>query len=148
MIPGLINAINHIERAGDHTVSLVTLCRTKMEHQLSFSQEAVGELRELQQLIMEMFEFSVKTIMENDLEMLNQIALLEEKVDKISANLVQSHIRRLEASKCTVESGVIFIDIVNYLERIADHVYKYCRDASVELKTREDGKVQPQVVPN
>ena len=32
----------------------------------------------------------------------------------------------LEPGTCTVEAGLIFLDVINYLERIADHIVKVC----------------------
>lgn len=146
MIPALINSINHLERVGDHSQSLVDLCHIKIDRQLPFSEEAIGELKELVNIIEEMFDASVQTIIANDREQLKKLAAMEDQVDEMSAKLVQSHIERLEDGKCTVESGVIFIDIVNYLERIADHVYKYCRDASVDLQSKDEVKAPVQAM--
>ncbi len=133
MIPALINSINHLERVGDHAESLCELCKLKIDRNLPFSPKAIEELQELKTIIEGMFDKSIKALNENDAQLVQEIAEMEEQVDQISAHLVESHIRRLEEGRCTVESGVIFIDIINYLERIADHVYKYCREASVDF---------------
>lgn len=132
MIPALINSINHLERVGDHAESLVFQSRIKIDRSLEFSDVAVQDLKELEASIMEMFEKSVLAIQENNPAAVMEVYELEEKVDVISAHLVKGHIKRLEAGSCTVEAGVIFIDIVNYLERIADHVYKFCREICVD----------------
>jgi phosphate:Na+ symporter len=50
--------------------------------------------------------------------------LLEDRVDELSREFQNRHIERLDNDKCNVESGVVFIDVVNHLERIADHIYK------------------------
>ncbi|MCR6544598.1 Na/Pi cotransporter family protein [Dehalobacterium formicoaceticum] len=134
MIPALINSINHLERVGDHAENFISLATSKNERHLQFSEKAVQELKEMETAIMEMYDKSIQAVNENDPTIVLEVYELEEKVDEIAALLVQKHIQRLEAGKCTVEAGVIFIDIVNYLERIADHVYKFCREISVEFK--------------
>jgi phosphate:Na+ symporter len=60
--------------------------------------------------------------------LLERLRDLEDDVDVQSARSVQDHIDRLEAGLCTVEAGVLFLDMVNYVERISDHVYKASRD--------------------
>lgn len=140
MIPAIINSINHLERVGDHVGSLVDLSKTKIDRTLYFSDAAIQSLKELEATIMEMFSKSTQAIQENDATIVSQVFELEEKVDELTAQLVNDHIQRLEEGSCTVEAGVIFIDIINYLERIADHVYKHCREICVnysEPKTIE-----------
>ncbi|ATW27918.1 Na/Pi cotransporter family protein [Candidatus Formimonas warabiya] len=133
MIPALINSINHLERVGDHAESLVDQSKVKMDHNLQFSDVAVRDLKELEASIIEMFNKSIIAVQEYNPVAVREVYELEEKVDAISANLVEGHIKRLEAGNCTVEAGVIFIDIVNYLERIADHVYKFSKEISVDF---------------
>ncbi len=47
----------------------------------------------------------------------------EEKVDKMEKELRDKHIQRLSKGKCAPESGIIFLDVLSNLERIADHAY-------------------------
>lgn len=137
MIPALINSINHLERIGDHVESLVELSTSKIDRDLYFSEIAIENLKELERTIMEMFNKSTQAIQENDPAIVAQVYELEEKVDELSAQLVNGHIRRLEEGSCTIEAGVIFIDIINYLERIADHVYKHCREICIDYSERK-----------
>ncbi|WP_414632542.1 PhoU domain-containing protein [Clostridium sp. UBA4548] len=44
-------------------------------------------------------------------------------------------LQTLNQGKCTIESGVIFLDIINHLERVADHIYKISTLSTDELKT-------------
>ncbi len=134
MIPALISSINHLERVGDHAENFIDLATSKIDRHLQFSDKAIQELQEMEATIMEMYEKSIQAVRNNDPTIVYEVYELEEKVDEIAAKLVQKHIKRLETGSCTVEAGVIFIDIVNYLERIADHVYKFCREISVDFK--------------
>ena len=49
---------------------------------------------------------------------------LENRVDDISEAFQKNHIKRLNDGRCNIDSGIIYIDIVAHLERIADHIYK------------------------
>ncbi|MGI6686507.1 MAG: Na/Pi cotransporter family protein [Bacillota bacterium] len=132
MIPAIINGINHLERVGDHAESLIFQISIKMDSNLQFSNIAIQGLKEMEAGIMEMFEKSIQAIEENNPEAIKEVDELEEKIDALSENLVKEHINRLETGDCTVEAGVIFIDMVNYLERIADHIYKFCKEITVD----------------
>ena len=52
---------------------------------------------------------------------MNDVALLEDKVDNKERELQQRHVERLARGECTPEAGMIFSDIVSGLERVADH---------------------------
>ena len=45
----------------------------------------------------------------------------ERNVDKLEDELREKHIQRLSKGKCEPESGVVFLDLISNLERIADH---------------------------
>ena len=45
----------------------------------------------------------------------------EKRVDKLEKDLRDKHIQRLSKGKCTPESGIIFLDVLSNMERIADH---------------------------
>lgn len=50
-----------------------------------------------------------------------QEADYERNVDKLEDELREKHIQRLSKGKCEPESGVVFLDLISNLERIADH---------------------------
>jgi len=62
---------------------------------------------------------------------LGDVQALEDTIDELSRQMQAGHARRLKEGRCSVESGLIFLDVVNYLERIADHVYKACSSGAV-----------------
>lgn len=133
-VPAMINSANNIERIGDLTQDLLELASSKMERKLKFSNEAIEDLKKMQGLISEMFENTRKVLKECDMDAAFKTAELESKIDEMSKRLLDGHIKRLEDGMCTVESGVIYLDIINYFERIADHIYKVCTIAAEKLK--------------
>ena len=44
-----------------------------------------------------------------------------EEIDNLKDKLRERHIERLNNQQCNPEAGVIFLDIVSNLERVADH---------------------------
>ena len=53
---------------------------------------------------------------------MNQINEIEEQVDNMRTTLVNDHLDRLKAGKCQPQSSGVFINLVNNLERAADHL--------------------------
>jgi phosphate:Na+ symporter len=130
IIPGLITCINHIERTGDHVKDLVKLAQLKVDRQLPFSEIALNDLKDLAALVISMYDLMLGLLTggPNDQQDYEKILEIEDMVDVRAKELVDGHVLRLEQDACTVESGVYFMDIVNFLERISDHIYKAARD--------------------
>jgi len=56
----------------------------------------------------------------NNNSQLQQIEALGIMIGKLSRAYTKSHVKRLKAGKCKPKSGIIYIDIINDLERCAD----------------------------
>ena len=133
-VPAMINSINNIERIGDHSIDICRLVKDKIDKNLLFSDSAIGELKQLRDMVVSMVEKTILILKDKELDLLSEIRDTENEVDMLSRSLSSHHIVRLEQGRCSIESGVIFLDIVNHLERIADHIYKVALLAKDELQ--------------
>jgi len=121
-IPALVHSINDIERIGDHAENLVELSREKINKHLVFSDTGIAELNELKDEIDLMFVETMTALDHNDPDQAALIMKREESIDNLTDALRASHIDRLEKGLCLLQSGVIFLDFVSNLERVADHM--------------------------
>lgn len=134
IMTSIINSINNIERIGDHTVDMIRLIRSKMEKNLVFSDSAMDELQVLVDIIYAMHEKLIDLLEDKDKSVLADIINMEDQVDKIYDSYFSNHIQRLERGGCSVESGVLFLDIVSHFEQIADRIYKVALSTKDELR--------------
>lgn len=134
MIPAMINSINNIERIGDHSIDIAKLTLEKKEKNLFFSEVAINELKSLRDMVIKMIDKSLEALNESEDPSVKDISRMEDIIDQYSKEISNHHITRLEEGKCTIESGVIFLEIVNHFERIADHVYKTAKLSKDGLK--------------
>lgn len=126
MVPAMVNVINYIERIGDRSEDLVDLIKIAQDRSLRFSSDAIKGLKGLQSLIMNMYDDAIKAMSDGDIELAKKTSEVEEQVDELTRLLGDAHLKRLEENKCSVEAGVIYLDIVTNFERIGDHIYKLC----------------------
>lgn len=124
LIPVMINSVNNIERIGDHAVNLTTLTKTYIDNKWYFSEQAFADLRQMHNLIEEMFDATILSLREDDPTAAYEAIQIEGKVDMLARKIHDEHILRLESGSCTIESGVVYLDIINYLERVADNITK------------------------
>lgn len=124
MVPAFINSINNIERAGDHTIEYMNYITTKIDKSLPFSEDSINEIKNLENIVSEMIDITIKGIQNKNSSAVNRMKELEELSDEYYEKALAGHLRRLENGECNVESGMIFVDMVTHMERIADHIYK------------------------
>lgn len=134
IVHAMITSINNIERMGDHITDVAKLIEGKINRNLIFSDAAIEELKQLKELVIWMYDNTIILLKEKNIELIKSTAELEDKVDELCKELANNHIMRLEEGKCNVESGVVYLDIINHFERIADHIYKVSLLSNDELQ--------------
>ncbi|WP_077368971.1 Na/Pi cotransporter family protein [Anaerosalibacter sp. Marseille-P3206] len=133
MVPAMISSINNIERIGDRVIDITDLCKIKMEKDLEFTDTAVNELKEIEGILIEMFDNVIIAVENKNQKSIEKMCELENKMDYLCNEFQKNHIKRLNEGTCSIDSGVIYIDIISHLERIADHVYKIAMFTKDEL---------------
>jgi phosphate:Na+ symporter len=119
----MINAVNDMERVGDHAMNILELAEDKLDHRLPFSNEAISELVEISSKVQENFSLAVQAFYDDDKEKSAEIVVNEEGIDNMEKRLRVNHIKRLNEGTCNPSSGLIYLDMLNNLERIGDHAF-------------------------
>lgn len=121
MIEGLFNTINDIERVGDHADNLAELAIYRIENKLNFSDQALEELRIMHERVVKSYKESLTALKSGNIQAAQRVIEREGEIDLMEKTLRANHIGRLNKQQCVPGSGVIFLDIISNLERIADH---------------------------
>lgn len=124
MIPAFINSINNIERVGDHTIEYMRNITNKIDKKLPFSQDSLDEIENFRKILTEMIDMTIVGVNTKDRSGIDRMKVLEQQTDDHYEQAMVNHIKRLEMSNCDVEAGIIFVDLVTHMERMADHIYK------------------------
>ncbi len=117
----MLHVLTDYERIGDHAVNIADNAKRNHDKGQKFSDAAVKEIRNLSVALKEILGYAVEAYNENDLAMANKIEPLEEVIDGITDNMMNSHIERLVKGECTIEMGFSLSDLLNDCERISDH---------------------------
>ena len=121
-LPALLHSVNDIERIGDHAENLQELAERAVEEKLPFSQYAIDELHLMYNEINAMVEEVKLALQDGNKEAAQKALARENTLNRLQAELRQNHIQRLSEGGCFVLSGIIFLDFINNLEKIGDHL--------------------------
>ena len=117
----LFNTVNDIERIGDHSENIAELATTAIENDLDLSSEGIAEVNEMYKMVIQNYEGALKLINEKNHVLAKQILEREEEVNRIEKSIRINHIYRLNNEKCSIDSGILYIDLISNLERVSDH---------------------------
>lgn len=118
---GLLENIRDIERIGDHVENLVELIDYKEANRVKLSQEAMQELEEMFELVIDTVTIAMKALDTRDKSIAQQVRDQENRIDEMERKLRKRHIKRLNDGICSGSAGIVFADIISNLERIGDH---------------------------
>ena len=121
-LPVLLHTVNDLERIGDHAVNIVEITERKMERKLTFSDLALAEIERLRKEVEEMFGHIISALENNDTKSAKSALANEGKLNRMQMEFRQSHVQRMTEGLCTAETGLIFIDLVDNVEKIGDHL--------------------------
>lgn len=117
----LFNTVNDIERVSDHAENISELSRLAIEKDLQFSDTALEEMNNIYSKAKENFNVALKGLENYDKSIISKVYEIEDEVDALDKLYRKKHIERLNNGKCTIDSGVLFLDLLTNLERISDH---------------------------
>ena len=117
----LQHCIGDIERICDRAVNTLEAAEELNRKGMSFSEKAQEELNIYISAVKEIVELSFSAYETTDITKAKTVEPLEEVIDNLRNQMKKHHIKRLRKGKCSIESGFIMSELLNNLERIADH---------------------------
>ena len=121
VVSKILHAIGDFERLGDHACNLVKVAREIHEKQVSFSPNATREIKVLTDAIQEILNITACAYDGDSVELAAKVEPLEQVIDRLTVQIKNNHVKRLQRGACTIEGGFILADLLNNYERISDH---------------------------
>ena len=132
----LLNFVTEFERIGDYAVNIMEKAEELNEKEASFSESAQKELILLEKAVERILTVTGEAFEGDDTQKAMQVEPLEEVIDVMVERLRDQHIRRLKDGVCSIDTGVVFLDVLNNVERISDH----CSNVAVRMIGMEGGE--------
>ena len=116
----LMQCIPNIERVGDYATNFDEMAKKMYDEKLVFSEVAQKELDILSDAIQEILRLTVDALVYDSDATACRIEPLEEVIDDMVLLLKDRHTLRLCNGVCSINTGLVFMESLTYLERAAD----------------------------
>lgn len=121
VVDALFNTVNDVERIGDHAENIAELSEAAINYEVEFSIQGKDELNDMYNKVISTYTYALESMRTNDVDLACKVIKMEEQVDIMEKSCRLNHMRRLNENLCSIDSGVIYLDIITNLERISDH---------------------------
>ncbi len=128
----LMQTVPNFERIGDYATNFVELAQQLKKENAEFSSVAKEELKILSDAVEEVISITVSCFANEDNAAAKAIEPLEETIDDMVMILRDRHAKRLKNGACTISSGLVFMDVLTYMERASDQ----CSSIAVMMLAR------------
>ena len=130
----LLQVVPNFERIGDYATNLVELSQRLAAENSTFSDTAKQELDIICGAVNEILDITIRAFSDNDNYAAKAIEPLEETIDDMVMILRDRHTKRLKSGACSVDTGLVFMEALTYLERAADQ----CSSIAVMMLARSN----------
>ncbi len=123
LMGSLFHVVNDLERIGDHSVNITEIATARRKAKKEFTNKAIHELEILYQTVSEALDRAIEIVNKQiiDPAVVKKVTDLENKIDEMCDEMTNQHMERLKAKKCAPTNGILFLDLLNNIERIGDH---------------------------
>lgn len=121
-LSGTYRTVRDIERIGDYAENITEYAQYLKDAGASFSEKALGEIRELRSLLGELYEYALKAYNAEDFSALGKANVVEEEIDDFTKKMEDNHIARLTEKVCSPAVGAQYLSLSSNAERVGDHL--------------------------
>jgi phosphate:Na+ symporter len=144
VLPVLMHSVNDIERIGDHAENIAELAERMIEKKLSLSDEAQGELRLMWNELNSMMIETEDALKSGDHQVARKALQREDILNKYQLDLKNAHVNRISRKMCDLQSGVVFTDFVDNLEKIGDHLTNIIQGVLGEMRWQGGAELEDE----
>jgi len=122
-ISSLMRMTNNIERIGDSVENIAQLAESIIENNLSFTSHAISDLKTISGQTIAFLDLVTQGIHHPVENFMKQADEMENSIDLMREEMRQGHISRLRSGDCSIDPGLVFIDLLSNFEKIGDYCF-------------------------
>ena len=121
-VTSFLRSLNDILRIGEIGDNICKYTRHMVMEELVFSDNVLLQVGFMRSTINTLYQKTDEVFLSKDINRLKEIDEVENKVDKMRKELIDDHFDRLNKGECKPQNSGVFVNLVNNLERAADHM--------------------------
>jgi phosphate:Na+ symporter len=122
-VRSLIRTVNNLERIGDSTEHIAELIEEFIEKNLYLSDEALHQYEVISGEGQNFLRLVVNAMRHEDKEIMPKSQQIEDNINRMEDEMKENHLIRLQRGVCTVDAGLIFVNILTAFEKIGGFCY-------------------------
>lgn len=126
--------LDDILRVGEIGDNLCKYTRRAVREDLNISELAISQLINMKSKITDLYSNISEIFMSKNVDTLPLANEIEETIDNLRKQMVDDHFDRLNRGECSPNSSGVFVNLVNNLERAADHMMYIGENVNEALK--------------
>lgn len=116
------NVLSDILRIGEIADNICKYTKQMITDELEFSDSVFLQLGFYKSKINSLYEKCDETFLTKNFDKISEVDEIEEQVDNMRKELIDDHFDRINKGLCKNSSSSVYVNLVNNLERAADHM--------------------------
>ncbi len=122
-VASLMRMTNNLERAGDAIENIAELGEELIEQNLRFSEGSLLDYDLISDEARNFIRLVVDGIQKENTDIMPDAQEFEDNINRMRDEMKGNHIMRLQSGSCTVDPGLILVDMLTAFEKIGDFCY-------------------------
>lgn len=129
----LILITNNLERIADALENIAKQGEYLVEQNLNLSEGAINDFEIISLSVKNFIDFVVNSISADNKKNSNILTTaekMENEIDALRNEMRSNHLARLKDASCTVDQGIIFVDMLSLFEKMGDYCFNIAQSLS------------------
>jgi len=119
----LMRETNYIERIGDSVENLAKFYTQLLDQNLEFTERGKADYQLISNVLLDFMDKTIAGLAYKTEFSIDDAQKYEDTIDSMRNSMRDDHIDRLRNGHCSVDAGLIFVNIIANYERIGDYLY-------------------------
>ncbi len=119
----LMRMVNNLERIGDSIENIAQLGEELIEQDVFLSEGGMHDYEVISQEVLKFLNLVVEAMQTEDAEIMEDAQALEDHINQMREDMRGNYLMRLQSGMCTVDPGLILVDMLTAFEKIGDFCY-------------------------
>lgn len=121
-IRGFISIISELERIGDICYQMAKNLERKANKRIWFTPKQRQNLLNMLDILNRGFDTMIANVSKDETPNIEHAKEIEQELNKLRDKLKKQHLKHIEKGEYPMESGMIYADLIDSLEKVGDHI--------------------------